>query len=136
MKRLLCILFAMLLCACTVKKEPASTDPTVEEDPGFCGVIVDTDTDYEIPDIKGYHDFMKTLSAALVDGTQNRNLSPISVYLALALAAEGANGETQADMLKLLGCASLEELRGVCGAMLEALSTDTEDSTLEIADSI
>ncbi len=52
------------------------------------------------------------------------------------MTAEGAKGETQADMLKLLGCSSLEELRGVCGAMLETLSIDTEDSTLEIADSI
>ncbi len=39
-------------------------------------------------------------------------------------------------MLKLLGCSSIEELRGVCGAMLETLSVHTEDSSLEIADSI
>ena len=139
MKRLFCIFIAaLLLCACTMKTDPASTDPTVEteEDPDFYGVIVDTDTDHEIPDINGYHDFVKVLSAKLLDGTQNKNLSPISVYLALAMTAEGAKGETQADMLKLLGCSSLEELRGVCGAMLEALSTDTEDNTLEIADSI
>ena len=136
MKRLLCIFFAMLmLCACTVKTDSASTDTTVEveEDPGF---IVIPGSEIEIPDIRGYHDFVKVLSAALIDGTQNRNLSPISVYLALALAAEGAKGETLADMLKLLGCESLEELRGVCGLMLETLSVDEERSSLQIADSI
>ena len=134
MKRVFCIFIAaLMLCACTAKKEPASTELTVDEDPGF---IVIPGSEIEIPDITGYRDFVNVLSAKIIDGTQNRNLSPISVYLALALATEGAKGETQADMLKLLGCASLEELRGVCGLMLETLSVDKERSTLEIADSI
>ena len=76
------------------------------------------------------------LSAKLIDGSENSNLSPISVYLALAMVAEGARGETQTAMLSLLGCTTLEELRSVCGEMLEQLSVDTEDSTLAIADSI
>ncbi|MBR4905321.1 MAG: serpin family protein [Clostridia bacterium] len=133
MKRLLCILFAMLLlCACTVTGTPAApvAEPTVPTE------APETLPDVPIPEITGYAGFSDVLSSKLLDGTQNKNLSPISVYLALAMTAEGASGETQADMLKLLGCSSLEELRGVCGAMLETLSFDTEDSTLEIADSI
>lgn len=133
MKRLICILFAaLLLCACTVTGTPASpvaepTEPTAAPEPL---------PDFSIPEIAGYAGFSDVLAATLLDGTQNKNLSPISVYLALAMTAEGARGETQADMLKLLGCSSPEELRGICGAMLETLSFDTEDSTLEIADSI
>ena len=130
MKRLISILFAaLLLCACTVNNRPTSSDaePTAAPTPL---------PDNPIPEIAGYAGFSDVLAAKLLDGTQNKNLSPISVYLALAMTAEGAKGETQADMLKLLGCSSLEELRGVCGAMLETLSIDTEDSTLAIADSI
>lgn len=133
MKRLICILFAaLLLCACTVTGKPTApmtepTEPTAAPEPL---------PDFPVPEITGYAGFSDVLSSKLLDGTQNKNLSPISVYLALAMTAEGAKGETQADMLKLLGCSSLEELRGICGAMLETLSFDTEDSTLAIADSI
>ena len=133
MKRLICILFAaLLLCACTVTGTPVSPvdEPTVPTE------APETLPDVPIPEITGYAGFSDVLAAKLLDGTQNKNLSPISVYLALAMTAGGAKGKTQADMLKLLGCSSVEELRGVCGAMLETLSFDTEDSTLEIADSI
>ena len=133
MKRLTCILFAaLLLCACTANSRPTSpvAEPTVPTE------APEALPDFPVPEITGYAGFSDVLAAKLLNGTQNKNLSPISVYLALAMTAEGAKGETQADMLKLLGCSSLEELRGVCGAMLETLSFDTEDSTLEIADSI
>ncbi len=144
MKRLFCILCAaLMLFACTAKQEPTSTEPAANGEPTAnaelhgdepIGVIVSIDP--EVPDISGYNDFLNVLSAKLVDGTQNRNLSPISVYLALAMTAEGAKGDTQAAMLKLLGCESLEELRGVCGAILNDLPVDTEDSTLTFANSI
>ena len=130
MKRLICILFAaLLLCACTVNFRPSSpvAEPTE---------VTQTQPDIPIPKVVGYAGFSDVLAAKLLDGTQNRNLSPISVYLALAMTAEGAKGETLSDMLKLLGCEPLEELRGVCGAMLKTLSIGTEDSSLEIADSI
>jgi serpin B len=58
------------------------------------------------------------------------------VYLALAMTAEGASGETQQKMLKLLGCKTIEELRGICGAMLETLSIDKDGSSLALANSI
>ncbi len=94
------------------------------------------DTDGKKPEVNGYGDFSDLLSAALVSGTENRNLSPISVYLALAMLTEGAEGETLSELLALLGCRDLEELRGVCGAMLEQLSIDEERSTLDIHNSL
>lgn len=131
MKRLLCILFAaLLLCACTARYEP-SPAPAVEPTAAPTQLIY-----APIPEIGSYAGFSDALCAKLLDGTQNRNLSPVSVYLALAMVAEGAKGQTQADMLKLLGCKTPEELRGVCGAMLETLSIDSEDAALAIADSI
>ena len=89
-----------------------------------------------MPEIHGYADFAHTLTAALLDGTKNRNFSPISVYLALAMVAEGANGATQAELLALLGCKSLSELRGVAAGMLETLSIDEEQSTLDLHNSL
>ena len=88
--------------------------------------------------VDGYSDFTNLLSAAILSGTQNRNLSPISVYLALAMVAEGAENETKAELLALLGCKDLKELRGVCGAMLETLIIDDEKtgSTVDIQNSL
>ena len=136
MKRLFSILFAaLLLCACTARYEP-SPAPAVEPTAAN-PTAAPTQLIYApIPEIGSYAGFSDALCAKLLDGTQNRNLSPVSVYLALAMVAEGAKGQTQADMLKLLGCKTPEELRGVCGAMLETLSIDSEDATLAIADSI
>lgn len=129
MKRLFCILCAaLLLAACVQTPAPAPVSEPTEEPAASL--------DFPIPEITGYAGFSDVLAAKLLDGTQNKNLSPISVYLALAMVAEGAKEQTQADMLKLLGCESLEALRGVCGAMLEQLSFDYEDCTLQIADSI
>ena len=90
----------------------------------------------EATDLTGDAAFSDLLSAALLSGTQNRNLSPISVYLALAMVAEGADGDTLAELLNLLGCKDLAELRGVCGALLESLSVDTDRSTLDLHNSL
>ena len=86
--------------------------------------------------VNGYADFANLLSASILTGSKNQNLSPISVYLALAMVAEGANGDTQAELLKLLGCKDLKELNGTCGGMLETLSIDAERSTLDIHNSL
>ena len=105
--------------------EIAETQPT--EDPA---------AESRILEVGGYDDFMHIISAALVDGTKNRNFSPISVYLALAMVTEGAAGDTQAELLKLLGCETTEQLRGVCAGMLETLSVDSDKSTLDLHNSL
>ena len=138
MKRTICVFIAalLLLCGCTSRtghfadlapRQTEAVSPTEEPAP------VPSITD---PGITGYDSFCDVLTAKLIDGSRNSNLSPISVYLALAMTADGARGDTQTAMLKLLGCESIEELRGVCSEMLSELSIDTEDSTLALADSI
>ncbi len=132
MKRLFCLVLAALLSLCACQSAPRSD----EKNPGAAAEAPDAPVAANVPELAGYDDFCDALAAKLIDGSKNRNLSPISVYLALAMTAEGAEGETQAAMLRLLGCDTLESLRGVCGAMLETLSVDAEESTLAFADSI
>ena len=136
MKRLLCLLFAsLMLCGCAASPTPlpAASDPSPAPN---AEPETPSNPPAALPVVNGYADFCDILSAALIDGTKNRNLSPVSVYLALAMVTEGAEGATKAELLALLGCASIEELRGVCGAMLESLSVEEEDSSLILADSL
>lgn len=136
MKRLLCLLFAsLMLCGCAASPTPlpAASDPSPAPN---AEPETPSNPPAALPVVNGYADFCGILSAALIDGTKNRNLSPVSVYLALAMVTEGAEGATKAELLALLGCASIEELRGVCGAMLESLSVEEEDSSLILADSL
>ena len=136
MKQISCLMLAslLLLCACApssgsapVPNEEQSAPQTQEEA---------SPSHPRIPEIAGYEDFCSVISANLIDGTKNSNLSPISIYLALAMTAEGAGGSTRDAMLGLLGCESIEELRSICAAMLDDLSIDSEDSTLMLADSL
>lgn len=155
MKRMISIFLTGLMllsaaCAAAPKPEAEAPEPETSEEPepetteapkpkpiGNADPVDPViDPLDEIPEVNGYDGFTSLLSAALLDGTKNRNLSPISVYLALAMVAEGANGETQAELLKLLGCKSLSELRSVCAGMLETLSVDAEDATVDFHNSL
>lgn len=119
-------------------EKPIVTDTPKEINPPAEGEQTDVQTPVEtdVPAIAGYADFAHLLSAKLLDGKSNRNFSPISLYLALAMLTEGANGVTKAELLKLLGCESTEQLRGVVAGMLETLSIDEDKSTLDIHNSL
>lgn len=86
--------------------------------------------------LSGYRDFVNTTAAAFLDGSENRDFSPISAYLALALAAEGAGSETQAQILALLGCADLDMLHDAAGEMLEKLSFQDGENQLTFCNSV
>lgn len=53
---------------------------------------------------------IKTASALLTGESENVIYSPISLYYALALAAEGASGRTQEEFLQLLGYEEIDRL--------------------------
>ena len=79
MKRLFCILCAVLmLAACTAKADPTQTepektdaDPVVTGEPVEIHDVIDPDAlpDFTVPEIKGYAGFADVLAAKLVDGT-------------------------------------------------------------------
>jgi len=69
-----------------------------------------------------YNTFAVETAAELLK-SKNDNIvySPISLYYALALAASGAEGATQEEILELLGYETLEALTTDCKASFEAL---------------
>ena len=90
----------------------------------------------ELPDVAGYDDFMSVLSAAVLDGTGNKNLSPVSVYIALSMAAEGARGETQGELLALLGAQDATGMRRTAQELLSSLEVRGETGEIALADSL
>ena len=61
--------------------------------------------------------------------------SPLSLYYALALAAEGARGETAEQLCALLGTHQ-EDLSTQCSNLFRRLYNDSKDGTLLIANSL
>ncbi len=66
---------------------------------------------------------------------KNYMFSPISVKMALALAANGASGETQTEILNALGLSSLDEFNSLSKDLIERYS-QTDILSLNIANSI
>ena len=138
MKPYLCWLLTGLLlltgCVQPSNKEKAAARPTVTvtyySEPTAVAPAA------ELPDVAGYDDFMSVLSAAVLDGTGNKNLSPVSVYIALSMAAEGARGETQGELLALLGAQDAADMRRTAQELLSSLEVRGETGEIALADSL
>lgn len=66
---------------------------------------------------------------------KNYMFSPMSIKMALALAANGASGETQEEILNALGLSSLDEFNSVSKDLIERYS-QTDILSLNIANSV
>ena len=64
---------------------------------------------------------------------QNLIISPLSIYQVLSLLANGANGETQSEMLKTLGSNTMDELNEI---NYKILSKSQAFSTIDIANAV
>ncbi len=78
----------------------------------------------------------QTAALVLKDSNTNQCYSPLSLYFALALAASGAGGETQEELLALLGMDDPAALSAQCGNLYRTLYTDNEICKLKIANSL
>ena len=142
----LCAAVALLaLAACD--NQTATADSLVRgvEYPEAVG-FDDYDTKYAIREANqitdsfanAFDDFAyQTASSLLNDNADtNVNYSPLSLYYALAVAASGAEGQTQQELLDLLGVADADTLAEQCGNLYRLLYTDNEVSQLKIATSL
>ena len=140
MKKIICILLMGLLLAGCVQPYDGAQNSDTEARPTVTVTYYSEPTAIvpavEIPAVAGYDDFMSVLAAAVIDGTENKNLSPVSVYIALAMAAEGAQGQTQKELLTLLGAEKAEDMRKTAEELLESLDIQGKTGEIALADSI
>lgn len=68
--------------------------------------------------------------------TKNQNYSPLSLYYALALAAQGSEGSTEEELLKLLGMEDKAALADECGKLFRRLYIDHKVSKQKLANSL
>ena len=87
-------------------------------------------------DVNAYNTYAYALAAQLLTGDTNENCSPYSLYFALAMLCEGAQGQTRQELLTLLGVPDLDTLRQNCAGMLADFTYDTQYSVLDTHNSL
>jgi len=82
--------------------------------------------------------FTWKLIQAIPEDQENRMISPVSVYLALAMTLNGADSDTRTAMLEALSASDLtpEIVNTFAGNYLKLITTESEGFTLSIANSI
>lgn len=103
------------------REEPSPMDT-------FINNFSDTDPDFSV---ESYQDFAFLLGASTLDGKQSQSLSPFSLYFALAMLAEGANGDTQAELLRLLGTSDVKTLQQQAASLMENNLMEGETSVVD-----
>lgn len=149
MKRLLvCILaLVMLLSAAACEKDSISSSAVRVAAPVYPKGIAFKDYDkahanreqnpVEDRTLEAINNFAYSTAAEVFkDIKANGCYSPVSLYYALALAASGAKGSTQAELLALLGFDDSELLSKECGNLYRLIYTDNEISKLKLANSL
>ena len=78
----------------------------------------------------------KTAAAVLGSTTESSCFSPLSLYHTLAVLCSGAQGNTQSQLLSLLGISDLETLTAEIARLYRLNYEDDELTTLKIANSL
>ncbi len=136
MKRVICLMlvFALALAAggCGKKAEKTSAATLL----GAAAVPKEKSGDLPEERISAALSDFSYAAACRLLSEENGNYSPVSLYFALALTASGAKGETQTELLSLLGLEQAEELTRECARLYNRLYTDTDVSQLLISNSL
>ena len=87
---------------------------------------------------KGIREFYQATMQEFLGDTQGKNkiYSPLNIYMALAMLAETAEGQSRQQVLDLLGADSMEELRNNAGILWNANYCDDGTVTSLLASSI
>lgn len=133
-----------LLCACGSTDDNAE-DERVEAGGGEVNLSANTDNevinltaesntssciDYSIEEYTALQEFSYALFGENMD-KENPVLSPVSAYLALAMAGMGADGNTETEFHKVLG----DDMVVFADDMMNSLPAETQEMTLSIANS-
>ncbi len=87
---------------------------------------------------EGFEGFLTRSLEAFVSNTNGRNrvVSPISVYLALGILADTADGESRAQVLSAIGADSIEEVRRTCSDIWDTMYRDDKTVSVLLNNSI
>lgn len=78
----------------------------------------------------------KSCSEVFEENNKNYLYSPVSLYYALSIAASGASGSTEEEILKVLEVKDSEELVLQCGSLYRQLYRNNKYADLRIANSL
>ena len=130
-KKILCMAAALtMLAGCTAAGEEiqtvtclAETEPVISEK---------VTPDYTVEEISGAFDY--TLLKEIASAEENAVVSPMSVKLALTMAALGAKNDTQKELLTLFGYVNSahmqESSREICSEL------DRDDGSITVNNSV
>lgn len=149
MKKILlaCLAAVAVLTMAACNNQSAAADSVVQDVtyPQAVG-FEDYDTQHAIREsnpvaesfVSSFDSFAYQTAAALLqaNAAQNVNYSPLSLYYALSVAASGAVGETQQELLELLQVDDIATLAEQCGNLYRLLYTDNEVAQLKMATSL
>lgn len=107
------------LCSCITKSKATCNYNDINQE-----ISKDTYINYDIA------------QEVLKDRSENFNYSPLSLYYALALLETGAKGETQQQILEVLGSSTSEEVAIKYSEIYKSLYADNEINKFKIANSL
>lgn len=134
MKKALCGIIALLMCVsaagCTKNIGEVQTVTCLAE-PEVTYVSEPVSSDYEIGEVSGYFDYALLKETA---GDENFVISPVSVKLALNMAAMGAKEDTERELLTMFGYESSEQMQENSKTLVSEL--DRADGSLTVNNSV
>lgn len=123
-----------------IPDETLAPSSTISVGPGITLLSANTGVQREAAgkldadNVRATADFALDLLREATEKNKNELISPLSVMLALAMTANGAWGETRAEMEEVLGM-SVEELNSFLNSYVQSLK-NTEDASLVAANSV
>ncbi len=134
MKRIICVLLVISICFCASGcKSSSASDLTEGIKPSDNqSYVVDDSNAMKENQIRFSLELFKACSKA--DKGNNQLISPLSVYIALSMVANGADGDTEKEMTTMLG-ASSEALSAYLKSYTGSLPS-SENYKTEIANSV
>lgn len=124
---------ALTLPACNIGKSTQLGKPALAEYPDYKEIVDDGFVSFR----KKVDEFSSALAPSIYktrEGEGNFAVSPVSVYMALSLAAECADGETRTEVLNALGV-SYEQLRAHISTLYRSLNNEIK-SGLQVTSSL
>ena len=119
--------FLLIGCAAPDAYTPENITPTSDAPP-----VTPVTTDISDDFAREYYEFTLSLLSKTAEKDENTLVSPLSVMTALAMTANGADGETKAQMESALGGFSSDELNSYLYSFTDSLAVTSESENAPV----